>query len=173
MNNPFKEKIVLLVSIKISHLPNFPRRPTTQTTHLIQFLGSGEDSQVLAENIFGRMSNLFAWQKYLSILTRFTWKSPNHTFATRCIRALGSFVVSLIQTSATERYQPLSPSCLGLDMKIWKSRGAKIMAKLGWTQTMLWSGSPTQHPPTLCGKAWDETFDKVRCKNPNYKILGP
>ena len=117
------------------------------------------------------MSNLIALQRYLSILTRFSWKSPNHTFATRCIRALGSFVVSLIQTSATERYQPLSPSCLGLDMKIWKSRGAKIMAKLGWTQTMLWSGSPTQHPPTLCGKAWDETFDKVRCKNPNLQNI--
>ena len=45
-------------------------------------------------------------------------------------------------------------------------KGSKWWQSLFQKKTLLWSGSPTQHPPTLCGKAWDETFNKVRRKNP-------
>ena len=45
---------------------------------------------------------------FVSLILRLS--CPYHIFTTRCIRVLGSFVDSLIQTSATERYQD-SCSC--------------------------------------------------------------
>ena len=48
-------------------------------------------------------------------------------------------------------------------------KGSKWWQSLFQKKTLLWSGSPTQHPPTLCGKAWDETFNKVRRKNPKLQ----
>ena len=68
--------------------------------------------------LFNCMVQAIFFVGYQISYTRFTWQNylyhwyydlrlscPNHIFTTRCIRVLGSFVDSLIQTSATERYK--------------------------------------------------------------------